>query len=161
MGYKLSPVPKGAKLEDLFTHKSNIYRQAARLFFGGHALTTNQLAEVTGMSLSSVWVAVKAFKDAGLIYISKWVKPEDKPTSVLPVYRAGNKVDAARPKPKSPTQNERNKKHRQLVKDKLEHEQDKYNWKGIAEALVPKRTPEQVAEVNRLYLNWVSEGMYG
>ena len=161
MGYRVKPIPRDATLETLFMHTSGVYRQVARLFFNGFSGTTHDLAAKLDVSLSSVWMAIKAFKQAELIHIVRWVKPDNKPKSVMAVYCAGNEPDAPKPKPKDPTQVARNKKHRTLVKDKVEHEQDKYDWQGIAQALVPQRTPEQVAEINRLYLNWISEGTYG
>jgi DNA-binding FadR family transcriptional regulator len=161
MPYKMKPLPDDIKLEDLFTHDSMAYRQIARIFFNGHAKNTRELAQEINMSLGSVLMAVKVFKAKGLIHINGWTKEGKHPTTVLPIYRAGKREDAPRPPPKSATQSERNKKPRQSLRNRLLHEGDKYEWKGIAEALVPHRTPEQVAEINRLYLQWISEGVHG
>jgi DNA-binding transcriptional MocR family regulator len=161
MPYKMKPLPDDIKLEDLFTHDSMAYRQIARIFFNGHAKNTRELAQEINMSLGSVLMAVKVFKAKGLIHINGWTKEGKHPTTVLPIYRAGKREDAPRPPPKSATQSEGNKKHRQSLRNRLLDEANKYEWKGIAEALVPQRTVEEVAEVNRLYLNWISEGVYG
>ena len=161
MGYKNKPIPAGAKLEDVFKHTSGVYRHVARLFFDGFSGTTKDLVEQTNVSITSVWTAVKAFREAGLIYVSAWVKADNISPTLIAIYKAGNQPDAARPIPKDPTQSERNKKHRRAVRDRLLHEGDKYNWQGIAEALVPRRTPEEVAEINKLYVQWITESNHG
>jgi hypothetical protein len=159
MAYKMKPLPEGVTLEELFKHKSSAYRQAARVFFNGHEVSARDLNGMTGMSMGSIWATVKAFRDRGLIYVTKWIKPGAGVTNPVPLYRAGNKPDAPKPKPKDPNQVARNRKH--VEAKKAAQEQQLYQWQGLAEALVPKRSKEEIQEINRLYLNWISEGVYG
>lgn len=163
MAYKMKPLPHGTTLESLFTHGSASYRQVARMFFDGYIGTAGELAEAINVSKGSAWATTKAFKESNLIYIVQWTRPEGtRTTTYSPVYQAGNQPHAPKPKPKDPTQVERNRKHREAMKAKqLEEERRAYKWQGIAEALVPQRTEQERNEVNRMYLNWISEGVYG
>jgi hypothetical protein len=105
------------------------------------------------MTIDSIWLALKAFKASGLIYISKWLLPDGQRTTPTPVYRAGNKLDAPKPEPKTKDIAERSKKYREAKK---QVEECPYAWQGIHEALVPKRTEEEIREVNWGYLCYIS-----
>jgi hypothetical protein len=161
MAYKMKPLPEGVTLESLFTHASAAYRQVARVFFNGHAVTTKELHSITDMSMGSIWATVKAFRESRLIYVTKWLPPEVGSTNALPVYRAGNKPDAVKPKPKNPMAAINSKRFRDNQRTKVfDPNIDTTVFIELAKALVPQRSAEEVYEVNRNYLNWISGGEY-
>jgi hypothetical protein len=43
----------------------------------------------------------------------------------------------------------------------IEDSPEVLHYRAMAKALVPKRNEQEQQEVNRLYLNWISEGTYG
>ena len=157
----MKPLPLDTKLEDLHNHKSRAYRQISKLLLTGGEFTTKELTKQIEMSEAAVWVVIKALRELGLVHICNWIKPENSPRATIPVHKAGSDPDAPRPPAKDATQKERSKKFRQEKQQRLLEEQNKYSWQGIAEALVPVRTVQEQHEVNRLYLNWISEGIYG
>jgi len=153
MAYKMKPLPEGVTLEDLFKHGSAAYRQVARVFFNGHAVTTKELHSITNMSMGSIWAAVKAFRESKLIYVTKWLPPEVGSTNALPVYRAGNKPDAVKPKPKNPMAAINSRRFRDNQRAKLfGPEVDSTAGIELAKALVPQRTVEEQRKVNWGYL---------
>jgi len=162
MAYKMKPLPYGTTLELLFKHDSASYRQISKLFFNGHEVSTKEIHAITGLSMGSIWAAVKAFRESDLIYITRWVASEAGSTSFLPVYRAGNKESAEKPKPKNPMAVINSKRYRDRQRAKNpDHWVDKENFINIGKALVPQRSPEEAYEINRNYLNWISGGAYG
>lgn len=158
MGYKMKPLPDGTTMQDLLNHtQSRAYRQLSRIFYSGAAVSTKDLVGMTNVSISSIWVAVKAMKDAGLIYIVRWEKPQNGGTTTLAVYKMGNMKDAPKPAPLPHTQK------RQAYKEQTPLEKappDVTVWHELANALVPKRTPEEIWEVNWRYLCWLNPEGY-
>lgn len=162
MAYKMKPLPYGTTLELLFKHDSASYRQISRLFFNGHEVSTKEIHAITGLSMGSIWAAVKAFRESDLIYITRWVASESGSTSFLPVYRAGNKESVEKPKPKNPMAVINSKRYRDNQRAKaMDQWVDVDNFIKIGKSLVPHRNEQEQYEVNRNYLNWISGGAYG
>lgn len=160
MGYRMQPIPAGTTLQDLTKHSgSRAHRQISKLFLVGGQYTCNDLAALTGLSSGSTWASVNTMKTAGLIYISNWQRPKNGGTTLSAMYSAGNKKDAPRPPPLPQSQRRMSYAKKQVVVE--EPTIDPTHWQELAKALVPRRNEQEQHEVNRLYLNWISEGTYG
>lgn len=139
------PLPK--TFEELLEHPRQTYREVARALLRYQPANVNAITDHTGFTLGTVQGVVTQLKRANLIHVARWEKPT--PRSWLAAYAVGAGEDAVRE-----VSDRRNRK-------KVAEPEPANRWQDVMRALVPKRTPEQIAEVNRLYLNWISEGMYG
>lgn len=145
---------KVKSFNDMLAHPTKSYKTVAQALKDNQPIDSIKLSELTGFNQSTVRGVIKFCRDNNLIYISQWGVPTKE--ARLAMYSVGNKPDAERP--------DRLFKYRPSKKDKTPLVFTKVglaDMKELAAALVPKRTPEEQAEVNRLYLNWISEGMYG
>jgi hypothetical protein len=147
-------------ITELFYHVRRSYRTIARLFHSGARMTTKQMCRAISMSEGTVLETVNHMRQARLIHVAGWTKSELHATLLVPIYQLGNSPDVPKPAPKDTTAASRSKEHRQRIKDQ-EQEQSRYAWHGLAQALVPSRNEQEQHQVNRLYLNWISEGTYG
>jgi hypothetical protein len=144
---------------DLLWHTRRSYRQVAKVLYDGAEMTARDIAKTTGISLASVQSSLADFKNMKMAHVCRWEKPEHQPTTTLAVYKIGDGEDAPRPKPRYLDDGQTKKARAQAKLDAQEVQTQ--TWKDLAGRLVPKRTSQEQYEVNRLYLNWISEGVYG
>ena len=145
------------KFEELYTHPRKTYQKVAKSLFKLQPTCVTMIAADTGYSKQTVRNTVKAFRELGLVYITHWAAT--KGSARLPFYRVGNRPDSVR---KSDKFYHYEKPTKQTVVKKIPvWEEPDDSWVELARALVPRRTEAEVHEINRLYLNWISEGTYG
>jgi hypothetical protein len=121
-------------------------------------ITVAELTDRSGFSDGTVRAFIRDLYYLRYIHISGWKSRRQ--SSYSPVYKLGNAQDA----PKNPTKAEVAKVEKvEIVKpevvdpDKALHD----HCNALLKALVPVRGEQEQYEVNRLYLNWISEGVYG
>lgn len=141
---------------DLLWHTRRTYRSIAKVLKDGAELTSRQISEQSGVAYSSIHSVMADFKKLGMAHVCGWARINGDMGGTTAIYKRGAGEDAPRPanltrEERRKQERERRAKKRQVVKP----------WEGIAEALVPMRSEQEAYEVNRLYLNWISEGNYG
>jgi hypothetical protein len=121
-------------------------------------ITVAELTDRSGFSDGTVRAFVRDLYYLHYIHICGWKSRRQ--SSYAPVYKLGFAKDA----PKNPTKAEAAKvekvkkvKPEVVDPDKALHD----HCNALLKALVPVRTAPEQYEVNRLYLNWISEGVYG
>lgn len=144
------------KFEELYTHPRHTYQKIAKALFKLQPTCVTQIAVDTGYSKQTVRNAVKFFRELGLIYVTHWAST--KGSAKTPFYRVGNRPDSIR---KTDKLYHYEKPKKQTVVKKIPVWEPDDSWIELAKALVPRRTEEEIHEINRLYLNWISEGTYG
>lgn len=145
------------KFEELYTHPRESYRKISKALYRLQPTCVTMIAEDVGLTRQTVRNAVKAFRDMGLIYITHWAST--KGSAKLPFYRVGDRPDSIR---KTDKHYYYEKPKKQTVVKKIQvWEEPTVNWGELSRALAPRRNEEEVHEINRLYLNWISEGTYG
>jgi hypothetical protein len=154
MSKKMKPLPHDIALHELFTHQSRAYRQLSRIFHSGARATSKDLGMLMNMSMGSILMALKVFREHNLIYVCGWEQGGG--TNLLAVYRAGNFKDVAKPPPLPVTQRRAESKKLKEMAEQTKQE-DAGIYQELASALVPRRTEEEQHDVNWMYLNWISE----
>lgn len=139
---------------DLLWHPRISYRKVSKALYDGDELTSPQIAEMTGVSLTSVKNSLAYFKQLGFVHVCRWEMPEDKPNSVFAVYKLGKGLNAPKPAPRY-LEDYRAKKAEKEEAKKIA-QQGVQAWKTLTECLVPKRSDEEIHEVNWRYLCWIS-----
>ena len=130
-------------------------------------LTTHEIKELAGCSAYSVRTVLKAMRAIESVYICEWRRTSMTGlTGFAAVYRVGSSPDVEKPTVVNGQILEPNKVNPKVnKKDKdvkvTEPSPEVLHYKAIAKALVPKRNEKEQREVNSLYLNWISEGIYG
>ena len=138
---RLLPPEPVKELPDYLKHRGLSYRLIAKHFMDGKSGTVTEIATAVGIERSTANAVIKRFHDAELIRISAWVKPL-RSSVPCPVYAAGNKKDA-------PSPNEGANVPRPTP------ERDDDHWIHMMQALAPRRSMEQVREINRLYAEYM------
>ena len=152
----------GMTLEQLTKYDRAIVRVLIKLFMDGKEGTAQHLSAITGQKLDTVQHGLRDLKSAGHIRICGWSPPDGGRTNWSPIYEAGSRPDAAKPKAKD----HRGYKARKEQRDrKTEAEKvlegKRAVTKEVADVLKPRLTPDQAHETNRRYWNWISGGAYG
>jgi predicted HTH transcriptional regulator len=145
--------------QDLINHARPSYRCVAQALCKHQETTARELMDVTKISLSSIQSALADFKKMGFVHVCRWDRPDSNPRSLFAVYRRGGGKDASKPAPRYLEQYV-SKKERAEEKQRA-HKEQIQTWQELSKMLIPKRTPAEQQAVNRLYLNWISEGVYG
>jgi hypothetical protein len=139
---------------DLLWHTRRSYRQVAKVLYDGAEMTAREMAEKTGISLASVQSSLADFKNMKMAHVCRWEKPEHQPTTTLAVYKIGDGEDAPRPKPRYLDDGQTKKARAQAKLDAQEVQTQ--TWKDLTKLLIPKRTPQEMREVNWRYLCYLS-----
>ena len=126
-------------LEDYLKNKGVLYQSIAKYFLDGGSGTVTEIATTIGAVRSNASVVVKRFYEDGLISISEWVLPL-RSSRYCAVYTAGTIEDA--PKPNQ-------------VESEFLPEPEPEHWIHMMQALAPRRSMEQVREINRLYAEYM------
>ena len=135
-------IPEPVKeLPDYLKHRGLSYRLIAKHFMDGKGGTVTEIAKVLGVERSTANAVINRFHNAELIRISAWVKPL-RSAVPCPVYAAGNQKDAP-----SPNQGA------EVPRPTPESDDD--HWIQMMHALAPRRSMEQVREINRLYAEYM------
>jgi hypothetical protein len=153
------PTTPPRSYNDLLWHSRPSYRQVAYALNKGAELTGVQITELTGVTHTSVKNALAYFKQLNFIHVCRWEFPEDKPNSTYAVYVKGAGVNVPKPAPRYLDDYKAKKEEAQELK--RHQEQGVQPWRELVRCLVPTRNEQEQREVNRLYLNWISEGVYG
>jgi hypothetical protein len=142
-----TPITPANSYDDLLWHTRHSYRRVAYALNEGAELTSPQISELTGVSLTSVKNALAYFKQLNFIHVCRWDFPEDKPNSMFAVYVKGAGFNVPKPAPR----------YLNGYKAKKEaftqQEQEGHPWQELAQRLVPKRTESETREVNWAFLN--------
>ena len=138
--------------------QSKIARVIARAKKG---LTAYEIQDLAGCSVYSVRTVLKTMKAIKGVYIVGWRRTA--PTSLTAVYAMGSLPDVEKPTSVRDKELVRKKVSKLIIRpvEVVEDSPETLHHKALAEALVPKRNEQEQREVNRLYLNWISEGTYG
>ncbi len=139
---------------DLLWHTRRSYRQVAKVLYDGAEMTARDIAKTTGISLASVQASLADFKNMKMAHVCGWENPEDRPNSALAIYKIDEGEDAPRPKPRY-LDDDQTKKERAQAKLDAQEVQNQ-TWRDLASLLIPKRTPQEMQEVNWRYLCYVS-----
>jgi len=132
-------------------------RNIAKAIADGKGVTVRDICKIADVGISTTQTTIMEMKRHRYIYICGWEKTNA--NGRAPKYAVGDKPDVPRPKPKRPaTHGEQ--KARVVVHHTIAEKHAQYCNK-LQKALVPVRDPQGQAEVNRQYLNWISEGVYG
>lgn len=142
-------------ITELFNHQRKSYRTVSRLLHTGEKMTTKYIAEQIEMSEGTVLDCVNHFREVGLIHIAGWEFSQLTSTILVPVYQLGNAPDVPKPKPKRADSAYRSKLHREKMKER-EAQEDTYRWQGLVQALIPKRTEEEMRKVNWAYWCYIN-----
>ena len=143
--------------------QAKIARAISRTKKGLTAYEIQDLAECSVYSVRSVLKAMQAIK---AVYICEWRRTST--TGLTAAYKVGSLPDAEKPKIVRDQVLVQKNIEQPVVKKSKE---DKVieaapcpitqHLIALSKALVPKRNEQEQQEVNRLYLNWISEGIYG
>lgn len=137
-------------LEDLYSHPTKSYRAVYAAIEELQPVGSTGVRERTGYSVNIVNDRIKFLKNHGLIHIAKW---DTVRCTRFALYAVGRKDDAPRPV----TQ------YQEYIKTRNDYVPPSMSdhVKDLQEALVPKRSPEEIHKVNWAYLKYISGESYG
>jgi hypothetical protein len=119
-------------------------------------ITVAELTDRSGFSEGTVRSFVSEVHYLRYVHISGWLRRS--PFSLSPIYKLGNAKDA----PKSPSAPKKEAEPKTVKPVVIDLDKPlREHCVALQKALVPERTEKEQYEVNRLYLNWISEGVYG
>jgi hypothetical protein len=143
--------------------QAKIARAISRTKKGLTAYEIQDLAECSVYSVRSVLKAMQAIK---AVYICEWRRTST--TGLTAAYKVGSLPDAEKPKLIRDQVLVQKNIEQPVVKKSKEAKVIEVapcpitqHLIALAKALVPERNEQEQREVNRLYLNWISEGIYG
>jgi hypothetical protein len=147
---------------DYFSSPHPVQAKIARVIARGEkGLTTYEIQDLADCSVYSVRTVLKAMQSIKAIYICEWRRTSL--TGLTAVYKVGSLPNVEKPKSVRDQAVVRKEAAPPVIK-KVEVVKDSpevLHYKALAKALVPKRNEQEQREVNSLYLNWISEGIYG
>jgi hypothetical protein len=132
-------------------------------------LTAYEIQDLAGCSVYSVRSVLKAMKALKGVYVCDWRRTSMTGlTGFAAVYKVGSLPDVERPKVVGDQVVAPKKAKAPVIKKDKEVKVIEappcpitQHLIALSKALVPKRNEQEQQEVNRLYLNWISEGTYG
>jgi hypothetical protein len=138
--------------------QSKIARVIARAKKG---LTAYEIQDLAGCSVYSVRTVLKTMKAIEGVYIVGWRRTA--PTALTALYAMGSLPDVEKPASVRDQELVRKKVGKLIITPvaAVEASPEMLHYQALAGVLVPKRNEQEQREVNRLYLNWISEGTYG
>ena len=150
------------KFKDFYESPHPIQAKIARVIARANkGLTAYEIQDLAGCSVYSVRTVLKTMKAIKGVYIVDWVRTA--PTSLTAVYAMGSLPDVEKPTSVRDRELVRKKVSKRVIRavEVVEDSPESLHYKALAEVLVPKRNEQEQRDVNRLYLNWISEGTYG
>ena len=150
------------KFKDFYESPHPIQAKIARIIARAKkGLTAYEIQDLAGCSVYSVRTVLKTMKAIKGVYIVGWIRTA--PTSLTAVYAMGSLPDVEKPTSVRDKELVRKKVSKLIIRpvEVVEDSPESLHYKALAEVLVPKRNEQEQREVNRLYLNWISEGTYG
>jgi hypothetical protein len=118
-------------------------------------ITVTELTARSGLSEGSVRHFITEVHDLNYVHISGWKRLSS--FSLSPIYKLGKAKDV----PKQPAKTSKAKAEKaQPIEDTPDRSLQEH-CAALLKALVPTRNEQEQRAVNRLYLNWISEGAYG
>lgn len=151
---------KPAKFIDFFESPHKVQAKIARVIVRAvEGLTVTEIQTLAGCSAATVRTTVQIMRRIKGVYVIAWRHGK----VIMPIYAVGSLPDAV--KPESARAQVRKKAPPSTASVAasvvVEVSPEVLHFKNIASALVPKRNDQEQQEINRLYLNWISEGTYG
>lgn len=151
---------KPTRFVDFFESPYKVQAKIARVIVrAAKGLTVPEIQELAGCSADTVRTTLRAMQSIKGVYIADW--RHDK--NITPVYAVGSLPDVEKPlSVREKVAIQKNACGSQVAR--VENHTDSpeaLHFKNIASALVPLRNDQEQQEVNRLYLNWISDGTYG
>ena len=150
------------KFKDFYESPHPIQAKIARVIARAKkGLTAYEIQDLAGCSVYSVRTVLKTMKAVKGVYIVGWRRTA--PTALTALYAMGSLPDVEKPTSVRDRELVRKKVSKRVIRavEAVEDSPESLHYKALAEVLVPKRNEQEQREVNRLYLNWISEGTYG
>jgi hypothetical protein len=150
------------KFKDFYESPHPIQAKIARVIARAKkGLTAYEIQDLAGCSVYSVRTVLKTMKAVKGVYIVGWRRTA--PTALTAVYAMGSLPDVEKPTSVRDQELVRKKVSKLIIRpvEVVEDSPEILHCRELSGALVPKRNEQEQREVNRLYLNWISEGTYG
>ena len=150
------------KFKDFYESPHPIQAKIARIIARAKkGLTAYEIQDLAGCSVYSVRTVLKTMKAIKGVYIVGWRRTA--PTALTALYAMGSLPDVEKPAPVRDQELVQKKVSKLIITPvaAVEASPEMLHYKALAGVLVPKRNEQEQQEVNRLYLNWISEGTYG
>lgn len=151
-----------ARFIDLYESPKKAHREVSKQLALLGTATVEELRNATGQTKYSVLMAVKNFRDWNMIHAVGW--DFIPPATYVARYGLGGGEDA--PKVLKRGKSSLTVKEKTAIAEAAPKPEEievtvKYgHCEELAKALVPTRNEKEQYEINRLYLNWISGGMY-
>ena len=158
---KRKPTETPTSLYDCTLSSDQSLAELAALFRGGKGYTSKEIYNTSKFSQTTVKKRLGYLKTKKLIHIHKWVRVTVHTCSA--VYKAGSKPDAPRPEAQEAWKKAKARRAGipLVTPADIKAAQLAAHCNELASLLVPMRNAQEQEEVNRMYLNWISEGVYG
>ena len=150
------------KFKDFYESPHPVQSKIARVIARANkGLTAYEIQDLAGCSVYSVRTVLKTMKAIKGVYIVGWRRTA--PTALTALYAMGSLPDVEKPAPVRDQELVQKKVSKLIITPvaAVEASPEMLHYKALAGVLVPKRNEQEQQEVNRLYLNWISEGTYG
>jgi hypothetical protein len=158
---KRAPIETPTSLYDCTLSSDQSLAELAALFRGGKGYTSKEIYNTSKFSQTTVKKRLGYLKTKKLIHIHKWVRVTAHTCSA--VYKAGSKPDAPRPEAQDAWKKAKARRANPppATAADIKAAQLAVHCNELASLLVPMRNAQEQEEVNRMYLNWISEGIHG
>lgn len=150
------------KFKDYYDSPHPVQAKIARVIARAKkGLTAYEIQDLAGCSVYSVRTVLKTMKAIKGVYIVDWVRTA--PTALTAVYAMGSLPDVEKPTSVRDKELMQKKVSKRAIRpvEVVEDSPETLHYRALTKAIVPKRNEQEQQEVNRLYLNWISEGTYG
>jgi hypothetical protein len=150
------------KFKDFYESPHPVQSKIARIIARAKkGLTAYEIQDLAGCSVYSVRTVLKTMKAIKGVYIVGWRRTA--PTALTALYAMGSLPDVEKPASVRDQELVQKKVSKIIITpvEAVEASPETLHYKALAGVLVPKRNEQEQQEVNRLYLNWISEGTYG
>lgn len=121
-------------------------------------LTIQGIVRKTDVSRAAVRNTIAEMYNFRFIHISHWVKINE--SGYVAAYSVGLKEDVEKPMSERAIKESRKRQEKALAHNAQPDTKLVTYYKSLANALAPKRKPDEQRKVNNLYLNWISGGQY-
>lgn len=149
---------KPTRFVDFFESPYKVQAKIARVIVRAvKGLTVPEIQELAGCSADTVRTTLKTMQQIKGVYIADWKHGK----TITPVYAVGSLPDVEKPLSVREKVSAQKKAPVAAASVVVAASPEVTHFKNIASALVPKRNDQEQQEINRLYLNWISEGTYG
>jgi len=158
---KRAPIKTPTSLYDCTLSTNQALAELATFFGDEKGHTAKEMYAASQFAQTTVKKRLWYLKTLKLIYIHKWVR--DNRHTWAAVYKAGPGPDAPRPEAQEAWKKAKAKKANRppVTAEDIKAAQQTAHCNELASLLVPLRSAQEQEEVNRMYLNWISEGVHG